>query len=219
MNVRNPLLSLRTVLMMGILIVLIPTSIKAQRFAASMVGGLNACQIDGDELAGFDKVGLTGGIKTTILFDSPFRLHMEFLYSERGSTPDVFHPEYDPDIHVNLKYAELPVYVSYGDWWQEDGKYYKVDFHAGLSYGRLIHASTFDYYHSSDMSLDLLVPYFNENDISWLVGFDYRMSQHWGVTGRYTRGITPLLSPDKHDLSGPTLLSYFLTIRFEYYFK
>jgi len=219
MNVRNPFLSLRTLLMMGILIVLIPTSIKAQRFAASMVGGLNACQIDGDELAGFDKVGLTGGIKTTILFDSPFRLHMEFLYSERGSKPDVFHPEYDPDINVNLKYAELPVYVSYGDWWQEEGKYYKVDFHGGLSYGRLIHASTFDYYHSSDMSLDLLVPYFNENDISWLVGFDYRMNQHWGVTGRYTRGITPLYSPDKHDLAGPRLLSYFLTIRFEYYFK
>jgi hypothetical protein len=29
------------------------------------------------------------------------------LYSERGSRPDVFNPEYDPDISVNLKYIEF----------------------------------------------------------------------------------------------------------------
>lgn len=219
MNVRNPFLYLRTVLLAAMMMTLFTASLTSQRFAAAMVGGLNACQIDGDELAGFDKVGLTGGLKAIMQFDSPFRVNMEFLYSERGSRPDVFQPEYDPDIHINLKYAELPLYVSYGDWWQEEGKFYKVDFYGGLSYGRLISASTFDYYHSSDMSFDLLVPYFNQNDISWLLGFDYRMSQHWGLNARYTRGITPLLSPDQHDLSAPRLISYFLTFRFEYYFK
>jgi hypothetical protein len=219
MNVRKPLLSLRSGLLVAILMTFLTPALHAQRFAAAMVGGLNACQIDGDDLAGFDKVGLTGGVKAIMLFDSPFRINMEFLYSERGSRPDILNPEYDPDIHIKLKYAELPLYVSYGDWWQEDGKFYKVDVHGGLSYARLISASTFDYYHSSDMSLDLLVPYFNENDISWFIGVDYRMSQHWGLAGRYTRGITPLLSPEKHDLSAPTLISYFLTFRFEYYFK
>jgi len=219
MNVRKPLLSLHVIVATIILAHVFPLSLHAQRFAAALVGGLNACQVDGDELAGFDKVGLSGGVKTILIFDSPFRINMEFLYSERGSRPDVLQPDYDPDIHINLKYAELPLYVSYGDWWQEEGKYYKVDFHGGLSYGRLFSASTFDYYHSSDMSLDLLVPYFNNNDISWLIGMDYRMSQHWGLTARYTHGITPLLSPDKHDIAGPRLTSYFLTFRFEYYFK
>ncbi len=219
MKVINPFWYLRATLVSAMLLCFTFTNLNAQRFAAAVVGGLNACQIDGDELAGFNKVGLTGGIKAIMLFDSRIRLNMEFLYSERGSRPDPFHPEYDPDIHVNLKYAELPFYVSYGDWWQEEGKFYKVDFHGGLSYGRLISASTFDYYHSSDMSLDLLVPYFNDNDLSWFLGFDYRMSQHWGVTARYTRGITPLLSPEKHDLAAPRLLSYFLTFRFEFYFK
>jgi len=219
MNVRKPFLSLRAILLVGILMALIPASLKSQRFAAALVGGMNACQIDGDDLAGFDKIGLTGGIRTIMLFDSRFRVNMEFLYSERGSQPDVFNPEYDPDIHINLKYAELPLYVTYGDWWQEEGKYYKVDFQAGFSYGRLISASTFDYYNSPDMSVDLLVPYFNENDISWLLGFDYRLSQHWGLTARYTRGITPLLSPNQNNLDTQRLLSYFLTFRFEYYFK
>ena len=219
MKVRKPS-SYGIGLLFLLLISLIPKeSIQAQRFSAAIVGGLNACQIDGDDLAGFDKVGLSGGIKAIMLFDSPLALNMEFLYNERGSRPDIFNSDYDPDIEVSLKYAELPVYITYGDWWQEESGYYKVAALAGLSYGRLIKASTIDNFHSSEESYDLLVPYFNENDISWILGFNYRMSSHWGITARYTRGITPLLSPEKHNLNTKRLLSYFLSFRVEYYFK
>ena len=114
------------------------TDVQAQRFSAGLVAGLNASQIDGDELAGFDKVGLTGGIKTTMEFESVWRMNMEFLYSERGSRPDIFNPEYDPDIEISLKYIEIPVYISLGGWWQEEGEYYKVSAQASLSYGRLL---------------------------------------------------------------------------------
>lgn len=191
---------------------------QSERFSAGIIGGFNACQIDGDMLAGFDKVGITGGIKAIMNFDSPFDLNVEFLYSQRGSRPDVFNPEYDPDINVNLQYIELPVYVTLGDWWQEEDEYYKVSAHAGFSYGRLMDARTTDYYHSADESLDNLVPYFNKNDVSWMIGVSYRFNRHLGITGRYTRGITPLLSPEKHDLAVERLLSYFLTFRAEYYF-
>src|SRR5258706_5548033 len=98
---------------------------NSQRFSAAILGGFNASQIDGDQLAGFDKVGLTGGIKAIINFESKFDLNVEFLYSHRGSRPDIFNPDYDPDININLIYAELPVYVTLGDWWQEKDKYYK----------------------------------------------------------------------------------------------
>jgi hypothetical protein len=194
-------------------------SVSAQRFSAGMLAGFNASQIDGDDLAGFDKLSLTGGFKATMEFESAFNMNVEFLYSGRGSQPDVFNPEYDPDIEITLKYIELPVYMSLGDWWQEEGEYYKVSVHGGLSYARLIDAQTFDYANSSEESLDLLVPYFTENDLSWLLGINYRWSPRWGVTARYTRGIIPLLDPEKHDLDTKRLLSYFLTFRFEYYFK
>jgi len=182
------------------------------------MAGINACQIDGDQLAGFDKVGLTGGIKAIVNMESVFDLNVEFLFSQRGSRPDIFNPDYDPDIEVNLIYAELPVYFTLGDWWQEEDQYYKVSAQAGLSYGRLISARTFDYFHSSDQSLDNLVPYFNNNDLSWLIGVSYRFNSHWGMTGRYTRSIIPLLSPEKHNLAAERLLSYFMTFRTEYYF-
>ena len=193
-------------------------SLFGQRFSAGIVGGANASQIDGDDLAGFDKLGLTGGLKAVVNFDSPFDLNVEFLFSQRGSRPDLFTPELDPDIEVRLNYAEIPVYVSLGDWWQEEEEYYKVSAHAGLSYGRLITARTFDYAHSEEESFDLLVPYFNNSDLSWLVGISYQMNKKWGVTGRYTREIIPLLSPKKHNLPNERLLSYYMTFRFEYYF-
>lgn len=192
-------------------------SLNAQRFSAGIVGGVNASQIDGDLLAGFDKMGLTGGLKAIVNFESAIDLHVEFLYSHRGSKPDLFNPEYDPDINVNLHYIELPVFLTLGDWWQEEDGYHKVSAHAGLSYGRLITANTFDYYNTGPGSFDLLVPYFNKNDLSWLAGISYRMSSNFGVTARYTRGIIPLLSPEKHNLQIQRLLSYFLTFRFEYY--
>jgi hypothetical protein len=199
--------------------VVIQAESNAQRFSAGLLGGLNASQIDGDNLAGFDKVGLTGGILTTMEFESPFRMNMEFLYSERGSRPDIFNPEYDPDIEISLKYVELPVYVSLGDWWQEEGEYYKVSVHGGLSYGRLLNAKTTDYYNSAEESYDQLVQYFSENDLSWLLGMSLRMSKSWGITARYSRGIIPLLDADKHDLATSDLRTYWLTFRFEYYFN
>jgi len=218
MKLEKTLIYLR--LMLPAMLLIAPLKeVSAQRFSAGLIGGLNASQIDGDMLAGFDKVGLTGGIVTVIEFDSPFKLNTEFLYSERGSRPDIFTPEYDPDINISLKYIEIPVYVSLGDWWQEEDKYYKVSAHAGLSYGRLLDAQTTDYFHSADESYDQLVQYFNENDLSWLFGISYRFSKRWGVTGRYSRGITLLLDPDKHDLAADALRSYWMTIRFEYYFK
>ena len=202
---------------MTLLLSLVSGSIQAQRFSAGIVGGANASQIDGDQLAGFDKLGLTGGLKAIVNFESVFDLHIEFLYSQRGSRPDLFSPEYDPDIEVNLRYLELPVFVTIGDWWQEEEGYHKVSAHAGLSYGRLITARTFDYFNPEEASLDLLVPFFNKNDLSWLAGISYRMNSRLGVTARYTRGIIPLLNPQKHNLQTERLQSYFLTFRFDYF--
>ncbi len=217
MKLKKPLICLPALITMIVFLSMVSTAFS-QRFSAAIIAGANACQIDGDMLAGYDKVGLTGGIKAIMNFESRIDLNIEFLYSQRGSRPDIFNPDYDPDININLVYAELPVYITFGDWWQEEGKYYKVSAQAGFSYGRLINARTFDYFHTTDMNLDKLVPYFNNNDISWLVGASYRLGPHWGLTGRYTRGITPLLSPAKHNLASEKLVSYFISFRGEYYF-
>src|SRR5438132_954255 len=141
MKVRKPLMCCRIALGLVIFISL-ALPVSSQRFSAALTGGLNAAQIDGDDLAGFDKVGISAGLKAIILFDSPLSLNMEFLYNEKGSRPDIFNPGYDPDINITLKYADLPVYIAYGDWWQEADQYYKVSVLGGLISGRMLSAST-----------------------------------------------------------------------------
>lgn len=201
------------------LLLCIPMSLRAQKFSGTLLAGFNASQIDGDLLAGFDKIGLTGGIKATIEMKSIIDYHVEFLYSQRGSTRDVFNPEYDPDIDISLRYIELPVYVSISDWWIPGQEYHKVAAHAGLSYARLISAKTVDNFNPGDASFEQLAELFNENDLSWFAGATIRFSPQWGATFRYTRGITPVLNSKKHDLVTKRLLSYLVTLRMEYTFK
>ena len=219
MKLEKSLIYLRLTLSGLLILLLIGVGNAQQRFSAGLVGGFNASQIDGDELAGFDKVGLHAGFITTIDLESALNVNVEFLYSQRGSRPDVFHPEYDPDIEIGVDYIELPVYISIGDWWQEEGEYFKASFQGGLSYGRLLSSDVTDNYNSSEFSLEKYQEYFNENDLSWLLGVNFRFSKRWGVTGRYTRGIIPLLDPSKHNLQTSRLESYWMTIRFEYYLK
>lgn len=217
MKLKKPQICIR-VLATCVLLLFLGLPLTAQRFSAGIVGGFNASQIDGDMLAGFDKIGLMGGVKAVVNFESRFAMNIEFLYTQRGSKPDIFAPEYDPDISIFLHYAELPVYVSFGDWWQEEGEYYKVSAHAGLSYGRLISARTEDYFNKDESKYDLLIPYFNQNDLSWLVGVGYQINKNLGFSGRYTREIIPLLSPRNNNLLNSRLTSYYLTFRIEYYF-
>lgn len=193
--------------------------LDAQTFSMAAVAGFNAAQIDGDDLAGFDKIGLTAGLRARWETPSRFDMNIEFLYSQRGSRPDVFNPDFDPDIHVNLQYAEIPVYVTLSDWWQPEGEYHKASVHAGFSYGRLIQARTEDYANSGDADLDNLVEFFSQNDISWLAGASLRFSPHWGMTVRYTRSIPPLLDARKNNLAARNLVGYFLSFRLEYTFN
>lgn len=197
----------------------IPARMRAQQFSGSILAGVNASQIDGDQLAGFDKIGLTGGIKATIETESIIDYHVEFLYSQRGSRRDIFNPEYDPDIEISLRYIELPVYVSISDWWQPELEYHKISAHAGVSYGRLISSKAIDNANPDDQSFARLTEFFNQNDLSWFAGATIRFTPNWGATFRYTRGITPLLNPEKHDLDMKRLLNYLITIRLEYTFN
>ena len=198
------------------LIILPTNSICGQgsNFTAGIIAGLNASQIDGDALAGFNKVGLSVGLRGGFPLSDKFDMNVEFLYSERGSRPDLFNPLLDPDINISLKYAEIPVYVQLSDWLMDD--YYKVKVHAGLSYGRLISATSFDQYDIDLIDLEDVADQFNQNDFSWIIGGSYFFSRKLGITLRYTRYINSLLNPQKIGINAPKLKSYFFTFRFDY---
>lgn len=189
---------------------------QERRFNAGLIAGLNASQIDGDQLAGFNRIGVTAGIRGSAVLSERFDLNVEMLYSQRGSRPDIFNALLEPDINISLQYAEVPVYIGFYDWKKDD--YYKVKVHAGVSYGRLIKASTLDAYVDDQVDLEDLSDSFNSNDLSWIIGASIYFSKHFGMTLRYTRFVNKLFNPAKAGINGPALRSYFLTFRFEYNF-
>ena len=191
-----------------LLISLISTHyIYAQKFGGGLTVGFNASQIDGDDMAGYHKLGWHGGLNTSYNLNDPWQLNIDFLFSQRGSQSQLI-PDDGVELRkITLNYIELPVYISYQDW-KIEGKYYKVQGFAGLSAGRLF--SVKNALGAKDINSDNFI----SNDLSYLLGAKLMFTKHFGMTGRYTRSIFKMYkNPDDGSKS---LLGYFLTFSLFY---
>ncbi len=109
---------------------------KDRTFYGGVVVGSNFAQIDGDNFAGYRKIGLNaGGILYTEIAPK-LAASIEILYSQRGSTAkksqlsntrQFLISQYDIDLH----YAEVPLQIHYFD-------KRKSHFGGGFSYSQLI---------------------------------------------------------------------------------
>ncbi|MCC6723314.1 MAG: PorT family protein [Saprospiraceae bacterium] len=179
-----------------------------QRFRAGMVGGLNAAQILGDDSAGYNKLGLCGGLRVITVLQDKMDIIIEMLYSQRGSYEQFILG----DMKINLKYIEIPVLFAYKDWYQKEDDFYKVQAVGGLSYGRLLKATAIGSLHDEE------VENFNDNDISVTFGADFFMNKHFGFGARWTRSLNRLYNHSKHEEGLDSLVGYFLSFRTMYIF-
>ncbi len=182
-----------------------------QRFKAGLVFGLNASQIRGDDSDKYNKLGLHGGLRAVTVLKDKMDFVIEMLYSQRGS----YHkngPFGQGDLKINLKYVEVPLMVSYKDWYQEEDDYYKVQVIGGLSYARLLSATAIGSLH------DLEVGNFNNNDYSFTIGVDFFTSKNLAFGARWTRSINLLYDNQKHNKNLDALVGYFLSFRAMYLF-
>ncbi len=182
--------------------------ISAQKFGGSLILGFNASQIDGDRLAGYDKLGLNAGIGINYDLNDPWQINIDFLFSQRGSQSGLIPDKYEPLRKITLNYLELPVYVSYQDWFIEEGDYYKIQGFAGLSFGRLFNVK--NGLNDSDFDEENFI----KNDLSYLLGAKFYFNKHVGISGRYTRSLFRMY---RHpDDGSKSLLGYFLNFGFIY---
>jgi hypothetical protein len=196
--------------------VLIINNLSAQnRFGGGLVLGFNAAQMDGDFAAGFHKVGLNAGVRGTARLndDGRWLLTTEMLLSQRGART-IERDGANPDWKASLNYLEVPVLISYLDWAQAEGAYYKVHFTAGVSYGRLFSTKVSDPFTHPRAAIDA----FEQNDVSYTGGVSYFLSRNLGFSFRYSRSFNYLFNPIKYKkdpvLGGLTALQgYFLTFQ------
>lgn len=176
----------------------------AQNFYGSVVFGVNAAQIDGDNAAGFNRPGLTGGFKIDYPLSASADLSAELLYSSRGSRDN------RDNIRIDLDYIEIPLLFAFRDWYIEKGDYDKVRAEAGFSYGYLFRSD------SNENSIGPFLDRLKSHDVSFIVGAAYMFTPKIGLNLRYTRSLYKMLSDDDFETGG--LLGYFVTLRGEYHF-
>ncbi|MEZ4962348.1 MAG: porin family protein [Saprospiraceae bacterium] len=181
-----------------------------QRFRAGLVLGLNASQILGDDIGGYNKLGLQGGLRVNTILRDKMDLIVEMLYSQRGSRSKT--NEFIIPRKINLQYVEVPVMVSYKDWYIEDDDYYKVQVIGGLTYSRLFKSSA----EGSDH--DDQVDNFINNDVGFTLGAEFYLSRHFGFSFRFSRSINLLYNKDKHNPGVNSLRGFFLSFRTMYIF-
>ena len=189
-------------------IVINASIIYAQGFSAQVFGGLSTAQLQGDNLAGFDKFGLHGGIQVLYQLREKLDVGVEMTYNEKGSRERLFRAPLDKNV-TTLKYFELPIIANIKDWYIEEGDYYRMQGHIGVSYGYLFDAQSDNELFSNSLEN------FSQSDVGFLCGATFMVNTKLGVTARYQRSFTQFFKSEELITGG--LLSYSWVIRLGYF--
>ena len=196
-----------------------PQSLSAQRFNAGFVLGVNASQIDGDRAAGYNKLGISAGVRATTYLTDKADLSFDILYSQRGSQSEFNLGSNFIPFKIKVNYIEVPILFNYKDWLVEDDdnvSYYKITISGGVAYSRLFQTEIDDGAPAS--SLVPLQDFFKKNDVSIVIGAAFNITEHIGVMVRWTRSVTPIYKAGDSVINAPSFIGKFLTFHTFYMF-
>ncbi|MEM9920534.1 MAG: outer membrane beta-barrel protein [Bacteroidota bacterium] len=201
------------------LIVLFFTTLSSaqRRFKAGPIVGVTAAQIDGDRYAGYNKLGLSSGIRVEAVLTERAALSVEILYSQRGSQSELVRGTDLFPFQIKTNYIAVPIQYNYKDWLvEEDGEdpYHKVSIAGGITYSRLINATIEDGTPSSPFTN--LADFFAQDDISLNIGAAFFAGPHVGFSFRWTRSIVLLYERGDSNLNANSMRSKFLTFNVMY---
>ena len=104
-------------------------------FFGGLTAGGNFTQVDGDNFAGYNKVGVNAGVVVFARLGEQVAAGMELLYAQKGSRSNKAKLANDRstvlvDYRIRLNYAEVPLTINYFD-------KKKNHIGGGLAYGQL----------------------------------------------------------------------------------
>ena len=182
-----------------------------QRFKAGIIVGLTASQIDGDESAGYHKVGLQSGLKGIVILKPKQQASVEILYSQRGCRNE---PKTYQQFNTTLNYIEIPLQWHYSDWLSEAADdandFYRVQFNIGLSWAYLLgYKDKYD----EGYGITAALPDLNKNSFCGMVGVSFYATKNIGFTFRWQRAINNLYKPGNGGNYASSLNEHSLTFQ------
>lgn len=151
---------------------------KAQEFNAGAVAGATFSQVEGDTYAGFNKIGMVGGLYVNRWFSDIWAGQFEIVYKQKGSRHSPNESKGDYTLYkLNLNYIEVPLLAKL--------RVNDLMFEAGGSLGVLIHSSEEDQYGM----VNSIYP-FEDYELSGLVGVSYQFHPRMLVNLRWSSAFT-----------------------------
>ena len=183
-------------------------NIYAQNFGGGLSLGMNASQVDGDAVAGFNKAGLSLGGFVFYELSNYVGIQPEILYEQLGSVSQGF-------IFVKTSHISIPVLLRLSIPVEIGSTTQKFQFHAGPVIGVLLTAK--------NDNLEDLTDVLNQTDFRIVGDVDYRFSRSLSFMVRYgyslasfirTNATVPanLLAPGRSGLA-----HHYVSIAFRYY--
>ncbi|WP_116127392.1 outer membrane beta-barrel protein [Lewinella sp. IMCC34183] len=172
---------------------LLAVSLSAQTFRASILGGVNLSQVDGDDLLGFYQPGVNAGLRVVALLGDRWRVGPELLYSQQGAHRNRNSINVSDFRDIRLNTVELPLMVYYKDW--------RLAAEAGVSYQRLIGYTITD---AAGNDITTSFPLKNDHAAANL-GVTLFLTPRLGVNFRWSKQFTDLQQAEAPRLRGRTL--------------
>ncbi|MCB0557999.1 MAG: outer membrane beta-barrel protein [Lewinellaceae bacterium] len=160
-----------------------------RRFEAGVVAGMNLSQIDGDDLTGFNKIGVNVGARVDAILTERWRLSLEMLFAQQGASRHKLDNPASAFDKIRLNLVEAPVMVHFQDW--------KIQASAGVSYARVINAEVIDY-----TGEDATESYPLQEDLfSIILGGTFFFQENLGINIQWSRWLNNLLVSDGNEPS------------------
>lgn len=161
--------------------------VSGQTFKGGIVLGLNGSQLNGDNVAGYNKWGLRGGVSVGVDVSKILNVTVEMLFSQRGSSEKFTMNPVKVKNGIGLNYIELPILLKISDYYIEKGDYHRFFAEIGISNGLLVQ-STID---GSDLVSEV-EDQFSRYSISGIVGLGSFVTKNIGLGIRYVHSFNDL---------------------------
>lgn len=157
----------------------------AQRIMGAAILGVNATQVDGDEVYGYHKFGLNAGLAAIVPFGDHWAVTVENIYNQKGAHQrPLYQDSLDGSYDLKLNYVDIPVLVQYTD---KD----VATFGAGMSWGRMVGISEQrNGYPMPETTLESGI--YRSSDINLLLDVKFRIIEKLRFNVRYAYSVRPI---------------------------
>lgn len=187
-------------------------------FTGGLVAGANFTQVDGDNYAGYHKVGLNAGGIVFVKFGENFSGSLEIGYAQKGSRahqPQLSNHQVFTILkyNIDLNYAEVPIMLNYVD-------HKKFFAGAGLSYAQLVGSNeSVTASPALPPDVDLNDYRFKKYDVNFLLGFGIHLVKGFYLNARFQYSLVPVRKDIYSELGRAEQYNNVWAIRLMYLFE